>query len=148
MIKTLRVTTTKALENPAIQELVTRAYEHHAFSPGEQGAESVRDAVALPNAVVLVTREDEQFKALAVLAFSGKGVATVQHFYSQKAPKARENMIEAIVTLATANKCHKLLTVDSNRKPRPFRQLFRNLGPSKEVGRVFEFDLTSSPLLG
>lgn len=143
-IKTLRVVNETALRSEPITELIDRAYTDHAFTTKEQAHEQLAQYLQSPTVSVLVAKEGDGYKGLVVMATPPGGVATVQHFYCQKAPKVRENMIETLVKIALAAGCNTLLTVDANRKPRAFRQLFRKAGTSREVGRVFEFDLTTA----
>lgn len=144
MTEVLRIRNPNAFDLEPIQKLMEAAYAGHSFVEPELAVEELRPTVHREDVAFLVGREKGALKAMAVAQWPGPKASqcVVKHFHNKGSKALREQLIHAVVDFAKAGGYEKLVAFDANSKPRSFQRLFRPAGPSREIGRAYEFDLT------
>ncbi len=147
MIETIRVRNPMAFEIPEIQELMTDAFANVTNKAVKSYApESIED----PNVGLFLAKDTDtaEWKGMAWVRNSDRDddrSALVIHFFSRRAGRGvREALVREVVNFAKAGDMETLMAWDINRKARAFQKIFKSAGPSKEVIRAYEFDLSQA----
>lgn len=144
MTEVLRIRNPNAFDLEPIQRLMEAAYAGHNSVEPELAVEDLRPNVHREDVAFLVGREKGALKAMAVAQWPGTKApaCVVKHFHNRGSKALREQLIAAVVDFAKAGGYEKLVAFDANKRPRAFQRLFQLAGPSREIGRAYEFDLT------
>jgi hypothetical protein len=147
MIEVIRVKNPQTFKLDDVREFVEKAYSAHSFMTPDNITDELTAAVDDPASAVFLAREGRQWKGfIHVMLPTSAAVqaASVPFFFSERAPKVRDALLAEMVNFITENGYTRMITVDANKKPRGFQRLFNKVGKSREVGRVYEFDLTET----
>jgi len=145
LIEILRMRNPAALSIPEIEKLVDDAFGNVTNRAARNHLpESIQDA----NVGVFLARLGSEWKGLAWVRNSTREddpSAVVLHFFCRKAGRGvREALVGAVVDFAKGGGMETLMAWDMNRKARAFQRIFKSAGPSKEVVRAYEFDLSQA----
>jgi hypothetical protein len=144
MIETIHLRNPAALNLPDIEAFVNQAFSGVAnpiILP------RFLESVGVQNNDILLVRSNGKWKGLVWMEhhFDPDYPQTVVlHFYCRGGSLVREALVEGVVTGAKVVGSRTLFAWDMNRKGQAFQRLFRSAGPSKEVIRAYEFDLSEA----
>lgn len=143
-VKVLRVQNPQAFELPYLSDLLNAALDSSRLA-GEGAREEVLSRVTDPRFGLFVGRQGDEYKALAIAMYSPSALApgcSVYQFYNKGRRPLREALIRAVVEFAREGGYDRLITADTNKRPRSFPRMFASAGKVNEVGRTYAIDTT------
>lgn len=144
-IEVLRLRNPAALEIPELVELFDAAF---ANVTNRTAKKIMKESVADEDTGIFLARIGTEWKGMAWVRNSTRAddkSALVLHFFCRKAGRGvREALVKAVVDFAKEGGMTTLTAWDMNRKARAFQRIFKSAGPSKEIIRAYEFDLSQA----